>query len=297
MTDCHDASDSMFLLSRGTGAPVLFLHGMPTSSSLWNGIIREMLYQHTCIAVDLPGLGRTPKTVKGFEKLDALATAIENIRIKCNIEKWHVVAHDAGCAVAVHYSHRFQNRVERLALLSPSMFPDLKPFFLFEILRKPVIGELMAPAISLLFWKLVMRRAVGRHENRDDLVREFHAPFCGFRGAYRLMALMRWGRPADVLASIPTLLPELLMPTQIFHGSKDRAVPEAFATRAKSLIPNSDVILLNAGHFLPLHEPQIIAKELCRFFASSISKPRSEVALGVRELDISDSLDSCVELV
>lgn len=287
----------MYLLSRGSGAPVLFLHGMPTSSSLWNGVIQGMLHQHTCIAVDLPGLGRTPKTVHGFRKLDTVASAIENIRIKRNIEKWHVVAHDAGCAVAVHYSHRFQHRVERLALLSPSMFPDLKPFFLFEILRKPVIGELLAPAISLLFWKLVMKRAIGQFDNRNELVREFHAPFCGLVGSWRLMSLMRWGNPADVLASILVLLPQLLMPTQIFHGSKDPAVPEEFASRAKSLIPNSEVILLNAGHFLPLHEPQIIAKELCRFFASSISKPRSELARSGHELNISDSLDSCVEVV
>jgi len=168
---------------------------------------------------------------------------------------------------------------------------------LFEILRKPILGDLAAPAINLLFWRLVMRWALGEHENLDDLVREFRAPFVGLRGAWRLMSLMRWGNPADVLAPIPALLPEILIPTQIFHGSKDRAVPEEFASPAKSLIPNSEVILLNAGHFLPVHEPQIIAKELCRFFASSISKPRSEEAVGVHELDIPDSLDSCVELV
>jgi pimeloyl-ACP methyl ester carboxylesterase len=297
MTNCHDASDSMHLLSRGAGTPVLFLHGMPTSSRLWNGVIQGMLHQHTCLAVDLPGLGRTPRNQYGFEKPNKLAAAIENIRIKCNIEKWHVVGHDAGCAVAVHYAHQFQHRVERLALLSPSMFPDLKPFFLFEILRTPVIGELTAPAISLLFWRLVMKRAVGRHENTDDVVREFQSPFCGFRGAWRLMSLMRWGNPKDVLAAIPIMLPDLLMPTQIFHGLNDRAVPKEFANRSKSLIPNSEVILLDAGHFVPLDEPQLIAKELCRFFASPFSPPRAEVAMGVHQLDFPESLGSCVELV
>src|SRR5580658_3486443 len=111
MADRLDTRDPMFMLSRGFGDPVLFLHGMPTSSLLWDGVIDGMLHQHTCISVDLPGLGRTPKTAYGFQKLDKLATSIENIRINRNIERWNIVGHDAGCAIAVHYSHQFQQRV------------------------------------------------------------------------------------------------------------------------------------------------------------------------------------------
>jgi pimeloyl-ACP methyl ester carboxylesterase len=301
MADCIGKCDSMYLLSRGSGDPVLFLHGMPTSSRLWDPVIDRMFHQHTCIAVDLPGLGRTPKTDHGFQKLDELTASIENIRISRNIERWNIVGHDAGCAIAVHYSHQFQQRVGRLALLSPSMFPDLKPFCLFEILRKPVIGELMAPAISLLFWNLVMRWALEGNENLDDLVADFHGPFSGWRGAWRLMSLMRWGNPEDVLGSVPALLPELLIPTLIFHGSKDRAVPEAFAKRAKGLIPNSEVMLLNSGHFLPLSEPQIIARELCRFFEAqgrSTPQPQAvQAVVPVRELVTSEGMEGCVEFV
>ncbi len=128
MADSLETSDTMYLLTKGSGPPVLFLHGMPTSSHLWDGVIERMFHQHACIAVDLPGLGRSPRTIHGFRKLDILATAIEKIRVSQNIAKWHVVGHDAGCAIAVHYAHRFQHRVERLALLTPSVFPDLKPF-------------------------------------------------------------------------------------------------------------------------------------------------------------------------
>jgi pimeloyl-ACP methyl ester carboxylesterase len=63
--------------------------------------------QFQCIAVDLPGLGRTAATPEGFRDLVALAVSLEDIRIKYKIEKWHVVGHDAGCAIAVHYVSRF----------------------------------------------------------------------------------------------------------------------------------------------------------------------------------------------
>ena len=250
----------MYLLARGCGDPVLFLHGIPTSCALWNGVIERLSDQFQCIAVDLPGLGRSANTPHGFRDLDELAASIEDIRIEHRIEKWHVVGHDAGCAIAVHYAHRFQQRVGRLALLSPSMFPELKPFCLFEVLRKPVIGELMAPAINLLFWNVVMRLAVTGSRDRNEMVTRFQAPFRGLRGSWRFMSLLRWGHPAEVLESIPALLPEILAPTLIFHGSKDPAVPEAFALRACDLMPNSELILLDSGHFLPASKPEAVAE-------------------------------------
>lgn len=269
----------MYLISRGSGRPVLFLHGIPTSCHLWSPVIERMLGQFTCIAVDLPGLGRSAMTQGGLRDLNKMATEIERIRIRLKIEEWHLVGHDAGCAVAVYYAHRFPNRVARLALLSPSIFPDLKPFHLFEILRRPVIGELMAPIISLLFWSIAMRLACDANNARREQLIDFRAPFRGLRGAWRLMALLRWGDPAAVLALVPAMLPQLLAPTLIFHGSKDPAVPPDFARRAAGLIPNARVILLESGHFLPMNEPEIIAKELHRFLArGQQDDPESEFA-------------------
>jgi pimeloyl-ACP methyl ester carboxylesterase len=261
--------DGMYLLSQGSGDPVLFLHGIPTSCQLWNGVIARMTDQFKCIAVDLPGLGRTAKKCRSFGELNALVAAIEALRIKCGIDKWHVVGHDAGCAIAVLYAYQHQEHVDRLALLTPSIFPDLEPFFLFELLRKPLLGEMMAPVINLIFWKLVMRRTFNGNQDMNAAVDDFHAPFSGPLGAWRLMSLLRWGKPAEVLASIPALLPDLTMPTLIFHGSKDRAVPERFATQASQLIPNAEKVLLDSGHFLPMNEPALIADRLLSFFDSN----------------------------
>ncbi len=263
---------NMYQFSAGSGDPILFLHGMPTSCHLWSRIIEKMSGQFTCIAVDLPGLGRTPRLPGGFRELDALAASIEVLRIERGIEKWHVVGHDAGCAIGVAYAHRYPQRVGRLALLTPSIFPDLKPFYLFEILRKPLVGELLAPAINVLFWKLVIRLALEDDANdnldREDIVHGFHAPFRGIGGAWRLMSLLRWGNPGEVLASMPGQLTELQIPTLIFHGEHDTAVPQSFAIRAAGLIPESEVILLDAGHFLPMSRPARIARELQRFFTT-----------------------------
>jgi pimeloyl-ACP methyl ester carboxylesterase len=263
---------SMYQSLSGSGDPVLFLHGMPTNCHLWDRIIKRMCNHFTCIAVDLPGFGRTPRLPGGFRELDALIASVEALRMERGIEKWHIVGHDAGCAVGVEYAHRYPHRVGRLALLTPSIFPDLKPFYLFEILRKPVVGEFVAPAINMIFWKYVMRLALEEDSNAnhdsDDIVHDFHAPFHGLVGAWRLMSLLRWGSPAEVLAAMPERLVELDIPTIIFHGTRDAAVPVALATRAAGLIRDSELILLDSGHFLPLNRPAHIARELLDFFSS-----------------------------
>ena len=262
----------MHVVARGSGDAILFIHGIPTSNQLWSEIIDRLLGDHlrgrfACLAVDLPGLGKTPKGRHELEQLRELAETIERIRIERKIEKWHVVGHDAGSAIAVQYAHQFPERVGRLALLSPALFPELKPFHLFRIIRRPVIGELLAPVVNFVFWKIAMRRAL--RERRAELaaaVRDFAAPFSGPLGAWRLMSVLRWGNPAEVLAAIPAMLPQLRMPTIIFQGLHDPALPRMFAERASASIPNSRVVMVEAGHFIPLNKPDVVAAELLRFF-------------------------------
>ena len=256
----------MHLTRYGSGDPILFIHGMPTSGRLWRSIIERLCGRFTCFAIDLPGLGNSPHEPYDPDFLRHFAEQIDRIRIANKIDKWHVVGHDAGSVVAVHYARYFPEHVACMALLSPALFPELKPFYLLEALRKPILGELLAPLIGPIFWKIAMRRALADTAGGDRLISDFHKPFCGFAGAWQFMRVVRWGKPSSVLADVPHFLPELLMPTLIFHGSKDVAIPEAFARRASQLIPNARMITLDSGHFIPLHQPESVATGLAGFF-------------------------------
>ncbi len=108
---------------------------------------------------------------------------------------------------------------------------------MFRLMRIPVLGELLAPLVSVIFWRVAMRYAVQTNQGGSrEIAEEFHASFSGLRGAWRLMAVLRFGDPATVLASVPEMLPHLLIPTLIFQGSRDTAVPKHFALRAGALI-------------------------------------------------------------
>ena len=256
----------MHLVRCGSGDPILFIHGMPTSGRLWNGIISRLCARFTCFAVDLPGMGNTPRERYDTDFLRNLAEQLDAIRIANKIDKWHVVGHDAGSVVAVHYARYFPEHVACLALLAPAIFPELKPFYLLDVLRRPIVGEMLAPLIGLIFWKIAMERALAGAESGHEMVGHFRKPFAGLAGSWEFMRLLRWGKPASVLAEVPNFLPQLLMPTLIFHGTQDVAIPEEFARRASHLIPNATMVTLDSGHFIPLNQPEPVAGRLAAFF-------------------------------
>ena len=63
------------------------------------------------------------------------------------------------------------------------------------MLQKPLLGEMIAPAVNLIFWKLVMHRIFDGDRTLDTVIKDFHAQFTGLLGPWRLMSLLRWGQP------------------------------------------------------------------------------------------------------
>jgi pimeloyl-ACP methyl ester carboxylesterase len=269
---------------QGKGDAILFIHGMPTNHKLWDGVIEQLCGRHRCFAVDLPGMGVTPFAPYSPDYLDRMAARIELLRIQHGVEKWHVVGHDAGSAIAVQYAGSFGSNVGCLALLSPALFPDLKPFYLLNPLRQPLLGEVLAPLLHFVFWQIAMRRAFTGKANRL-LRRAFYRPFSGWTGAWQFMRLVRWGRPEDMLAEMPATLAQLPMPTLVLQATRD-VLPAAFAERAASMIPRSDMVILNAGHFSPFDRPKEVAACLRDFFRENSAKvalPRQDRKVGNRK--------------
>ena len=131
----------MHCIHQGKGDAIIFIHGMPTNRMLWDGIIKELSGHHRCFAVDLPGMGETPFIPYDPGYLDRLAKQIELLRVQHGVKKWHVVGHDAGSVIAVQYAALFSQHVACLALMSPAIFPELRPFYLLNALRKPLVEK------------------------------------------------------------------------------------------------------------------------------------------------------------
>ena len=121
----HKVLDTeMACVDTGTGDPVVFLHGNPTSSYLWRNIMPHVEPVARCIAPDLIGMGGSNKIPGSMYRfvdhrlyLDAL---FEQLGVSQNVV---LVGHDWGSALAFHWAQRFHTRVKGLVYFEAIVQP------------------------------------------------------------------------------------------------------------------------------------------------------------------------------
>jgi haloalkane dehalogenase len=118
---------SMAYVETGSGDPIVFLHGNPTSSYLWRNIIPHAEKLGRCIAPDLIGMGDSDKLddsgpesyrfVEHREYLDGLLAALG---VTSNVT---FVIHDWGSALGFDWANRHRDAVRGLAYMEAIVRP------------------------------------------------------------------------------------------------------------------------------------------------------------------------------
>lgn len=100
----------------GSGAPVLFLHGIPTNSFLWRDVIEPIAEERRVIVPDMIGYGNS-SMYDGFDRsLRAQEAAIEGLLEHLGIDQLSLVGHDLGGGVLLRYAVHHPDAVEKLVL-------------------------------------------------------------------------------------------------------------------------------------------------------------------------------------
>lgn len=114
--------------ARGEGAPILFLHGNPTSSYLWRDVMPELEGRGRLIAPDLIGMGDSgkldnpgPDTYRFVTHRKYLAAFIDAV-IGPN-EKILLVIHDWGSALGFDWANHHRDRVRGIAYMEAIVRP------------------------------------------------------------------------------------------------------------------------------------------------------------------------------
>lgn len=135
----------------GVGAPIVFLHGNPTSSYLWRNILPHARRLGRCIAPDLIGMGdseKLPDSGPGRYSFDEhqhyLYSLLDALRID---EDVILVLHDWGSALGLCWAQRNVSRIRGIAYM--------------EAIIEPPGAPTPAPAAGSFFAKL--RSAEGEH--------------------------------------------------------------------------------------------------------------------------------------
>jgi haloalkane dehalogenase len=202
----------MAYVEQGSGSPIVFLHGNPTSSYLWRSVLPELSSLGRCIAPDLIGMGDSDKLpaddparytfVRHREFLDGLLDAL-GVTGEVTL-----VVHDWGSALGFDWARRHPDRVRRIvymeAIVRPyadwDAWPDA-PRPMFQALRSPAGEQLILE--RNIFVERILPGSVLRALSEDDLD-EYRRPFAA-PGEDRLPTLV-WprqipigGEPAEVV--------------------------------------------------------------------------------------------------
>ena len=136
----------------GSGKPIVFLHGNPTSSYLWRNIMPHITKLGRCIAPDLIGMGDSekldnpgPNSYRFVEHRKYLDELLDKLEINSNIT---FVLHDWGSTLGFDWANRNAGSIKGMvymeAIVRPLSWTDwnqeARP--VFEGFRSPA-GEVM----------------------------------------------------------------------------------------------------------------------------------------------------------
>jgi pimeloyl-ACP methyl ester carboxylesterase len=258
------------------GDPILLIHGITSSSRVWEPVAERLAAHHTVLAPDLLGHGQSAKP-RGDYSMGAFASDIRDLALSLELEPATVVGHSLGGGVAMQFAYQFPERTARLALVSSGGLGRRVHGFL----RAATLpgSELVIP---LLAGRQVLSagRAVGRALGWAGLKLGNDAVEMA-RGHASL------GEPESRAAFVHTLRASIdvtgqrvqgtdrlylaeELPLLIVWGGRDRIIPPEHGQRAHELVPASRFELFeSAGHFPHLDEPARFAATLEDWIAST----------------------------
>ncbi|MGH2964243.1 MAG: alpha/beta fold hydrolase [Solirubrobacterales bacterium] len=256
-----------FVREQGDGAPVVLLHGVPTSSFLYRKVIPALAEQGLRgVAFDFPGLGLADRPSSFDYSWSGIASWTREAMDALGIERCHLVVHDIGGPIGCEWAVTEPDRVLSLTALNTMLglatFQrpwSMAPFAIPGIGRI-ALATLTPWAFSRIFYLqgIADRTAVPRHEayahyellKRGDGGRAFRKVMRGFALTEAKQRFLWEG------------LSERRYPARIVWGERDPAIGLDQMRLAQEALGVDDPILLPAKHFLQEDHPTAVAQAI-----------------------------------
>jgi 2-hydroxymuconate-semialdehyde hydrolase len=245
----------------GSGTPLLLVHGIPTSSRLWDSVGADLAGDLDVIAPDMLGFGESAKPVDRDVSMAAQALLVPKLLDELGIARAVVVGHDLGGAVAQRVAVEAPDRVAALGLIDTVSF-DSWPILRMRWLRltSPPFARRW-PRRWFRIFELSLRRYLPDGEPREALAASLAAWSADAAGAE---AFMRNARAMDpsITEEVAPRLRDLRVPAHVVWGERDPFQKVRWASRVRDAIPGATLTTLPGGHFLPWELPVEVAREI-----------------------------------
>jgi pimeloyl-ACP methyl ester carboxylesterase len=251
---------------------IIFIHGLGSYLPAWDRIIPELSKKYRCIAVDLPGYGKSSKDPHSG-LMSFYADVINEFADSLHIENFSLAGHSMGGQISIVYSLSWPERINNLILFAPAGFERFssgQKRWLEDIMTPVLVKNSTYEAIELNlaynFYKMpkeaefmITDRLAIR--NADDFDNYCYAVSKSVAGM--------------VNEPVIDKLKQLQTKTLIFFGENDNLIPNRYlnpgstkkiAESGNDLIPNSKLVMIpKCGHFIMFEKPETIPQEISNF--------------------------------
>ncbi|TPI12946.1 alpha/beta hydrolase [Mesorhizobium sp. B4-1-3] len=283
----HLRGTKLHFREAGHGKPLLLLHGNGASAEDFttSGIFGKAAARYRVLALDRPGFGLSPRPVGRPWTAGAQADLIQAAAEKLGIDRYVVVGHSWGAAVALEMARRHPRSVAGVVVVAGYHYPPPRLALAIAALPAiPLVGTVLRhavlPSLVRLNWRWAMEKI-------------FHpaavaAPFAAMtRGLASRPSQLRSISAESFLMLASALFPnrryaDIAIPVGIIAGAGDQLFDaKAEALRLHAEIGHSLVdIVGDAGHMVHQSEPQAVLAMIDKIAAlASVADPASEASI------------------
>jgi pimeloyl-ACP methyl ester carboxylesterase len=274
-------SSSPLSSARPKAAPVLvFVHGLASYLPCWNKTIIELRKTHRCVALDLPGYGRSstvPRENTTLVGMRAYADVIGEFLDSLKLAKVVLVGHSLGGQIVLRTALRHARKVAKLVLISPSGIEQFSPThneFIGKFYTTKYTQNKPSATIQSDYERGFFRfPADAQFMVEDRLAMRSASDFEEYCAVVSKCVRASINEP--VLAELCNIKQKTL----IIFGTEDNLIPnslmhpemstDAVAVKAATSIKGSKLLMLaECGHFAQFDKPDAVNTALREFVKS-----------------------------
>ena len=251
---------------RGSGAPVLFIHGSGPGVSAWanwRGVLPVLAERFRVVAPDMVGFGFTDRpTGIAYSRATWVAQAVD-LMDAMGLEQVDIVGNSFGGAIALALAIAHPGRVRRLVLMGSVgvSFP------ITEGLDRVWGYEPSLAAMRSMLDIFAFDRGLVTDELAELRYRASIRP--GFQESFSAMFPAPRQAHVDALASDEAAIRALPHETLVIHGRDDRVIPLDASLRLASLIDRSQLhVFGRCGHWTQIEH----AARFCRLVGDFLAE-------------------------
>jgi pimeloyl-ACP methyl ester carboxylesterase len=242
------------ITQRGSGAPVVLLHGWGASSALFAPHLEALSHNYQVIAVDFPGFGHTPPPPAAWA-VDDYAQWTLAVLDQLALGQVHLVGHSFGGRIAIALASSYPQRVGKLVLTgSAGIRPTRSLGYhlrvrLFKLMRGLVRSKLVPQGVRKHAEAYVQAQGSSDYQAASGTVRSSFVRV--------------------VNEDLRERLPRIKAPTLLIWGENDADTPLSDGKLMEQLLPDAGlVVFAGAGHYAYLEQAGRFCTIVETFFRS-----------------------------